>query len=70
MRIIDKLFLIMEVSNTAPGRLTQNMNLTYVFTLFYTNFSLDATLFYTNFAFFRLGVLIATSIKIKDGTTM
>lgn len=26
------------------------MNLIHVFTLFYTNFSLDATLFYTNFS--------------------
>ena len=39
-------------------------------TLFYTNFSLNATLFYTNLSFFGWGVLIATSIKIKDGTTM
>ena len=46
------------------------MNLTHVITLFYAIFSLYATLFYTNLSFFGWGVLIATSIKIKDGTTM
>ena len=39
-------------------------------TLFYTNFSLKATLFYTNLSFFGWGGLIATSIKIKDGTVI